>query len=83
MERGAASRLVASRHSRHSNATNERKWHSIADPGVVGFGGELGVELEFKAPESLEQKLLAQFNGAEHEEAELTPRPPIVKVVEV
>ena len=53
----------------------------IQDEYVELLATELGVELEFKAPESLEQKLLAQFNGAEHEEAELTPRPPIVTVL--
>ncbi|HZN36895.1 MAG TPA: translation initiation factor IF-2 N-terminal domain-containing protein, partial [Pirellulaceae bacterium] len=44
--------------------------------------GELGVEVEFKAAQSLEEKLLARFEQEEEEDAaSLTPRPPIVTVL--
>ena len=43
--------------------------------------GELGVEIEFKAAQSLEEKLLAQFEAEEEDTENLLPRPPIVTVL--
>jgi len=39
---------------------------------------ELGLDIEIKAPESLEDTLLSQFNGEAEDPATLQPRPPVV-----
>jgi translation initiation factor IF-2 len=52
----------------------------IADEYVELVAAELGVELEFKAPQSLEDQVLEQFESAD-DEAALSPRPPIVTVL--
>jgi translation initiation factor IF-2 len=52
----------------------------IADEYVELVAAELGVELEFKAPQSLEDQVLEQFESAD-DEAALAPRPPIVTVL--
>ncbi len=52
----------------------------IADEYVELVASELGVELEFKAPQSLEEQVLEQFQAAD-DEAALAPRPPIVTVL--
>ena len=42
---------------------------------------ELGLDVEFKAAASLEDKLLARFNGQEEDPEKLKSRPPIVTVL--
>ncbi|HEX5102476.1 MAG TPA: translation initiation factor IF-2, partial [Pirellulaceae bacterium] len=42
---------------------------------------ELGLDIEFKAATSLEEKLLARFESGEEDPAKLEPRPPIVTVL--
>jgi translation initiation factor IF-2 len=42
---------------------------------------EMGLEVEFKAAESLEVKLLSRFEEGEEDPATLEPRPPIVTVL--
>jgi translation initiation factor IF-2 len=39
---------------------------------------ELGVEIQFRQPESLEENLISQMESAEDSEQSLVPRPPIV-----
>ena len=53
----------------------------IPDEYVELIASECGVEVEFKAAETLEDKLLARFNGQEEAPANLQPRPPIVTVL--
>jgi translation initiation factor IF-2 len=53
----------------------------IPDEYVETIASECGVEVEFKAAETLEEKLLARFNGQEEDPANLQPRPPIVTVL--
>ncbi len=53
---------------------------AIPDEYVDLIAAELGVELEFKAPQSLEQQVLEQFEMAD-DDADLAPRPPIVTVL--
>ncbi len=53
----------------------------IPDEYVEMIASELGVEVEFKAAQTLEDKLLARFNGQEEDLANLKPRPPIVTVL--
>jgi translation initiation factor IF-2 len=53
----------------------------IPDEYVELIATELGLEVEFKAPDSLEDKLLARFNGQEEDPATLQPRPPVVTVL--
>ncbi len=43
--------------------------------------GELGVAVEFKAAQTLEEKLLARFEAEEEDPQTLQPRPPIVTVL--
>ena len=52
----------------------------IADEYVELVATELGVELQFKAPQSLEEQVLEEFASAD-DEAALVPRPPIVTVL--
>jgi translation initiation factor IF-2 len=52
----------------------------IADEYVELVASELGVELEFKAAQSLEQQVLEEFSATD-EEANLVSRPPIVTVL--
>jgi len=52
----------------------------IADEYVALVATELGVELEFKSPQSLEMQVLEEFESAD-DEAALVPRPPIVTVL--
>src|SRR5439155_9560122 len=54
---------------------------TIPDEYVELIASEVGVEVEFKAPPSLEEKLLARFNGQEEDAEKLKPRPPIVTVL--
>lgn len=51
--------------------------HQIDEEIIELLAAELGLEIEFKQPESLEDALLAKSAG-EDEEAQLEPRPPIV-----
>ena len=53
----------------------------IPEEYVELLATELGVELEFKQPESLEDQLMAQFEAEEEDPASLEPRPPIVTVL--
>ncbi|HEY2413138.1 MAG TPA: translation initiation factor IF-2 [Pirellulaceae bacterium] len=53
----------------------------IPDEYVETIASEVGVEIEFKAAQTLEDKLLARFNGQEEDPANLQPRPPIVTVL--
>lgn len=53
----------------------------IQDDFVELLASELGVELEFKAAESLEDKLLAKFNGEADDTETKQPRAPIVTVL--
>jgi translation initiation factor IF-2 len=53
----------------------------IPDEYVELIASELGLEVEFKAAPSLEEELLARFNGQEEDPATLQPRPPIVTVL--
>jgi len=53
----------------------------IPDEYVELLATELGLELEFKAPPTLEEKLLARFEEADEDPANLQPRPPIVTVL--
>jgi translation initiation factor IF-2 len=53
----------------------------IPDEYVELIASELGVEVEFKTPASLEEKLLARFNGQEEDPEKLKARPPIVTVL--
>src|SRR5258705_2373342 len=53
----------------------------IPDEYVELIASELGLEVEFKTPPSLEEQLLARFNGQEEDAANLKPRPPIVTVL--
>ena len=53
----------------------------IPDEYVELIAAELGLEVEFKAAQSLEDKLLAHFEGQEDAEESLAPRPPIVTVL--
>jgi translation initiation factor IF-2 len=53
----------------------------IPDDYVELLVAEFGVDLDFKAAESLEEKVLAQFAAAEADETNLEPRPPIVTVL--
>ena len=53
----------------------------IPDDLVELLVSELGLEVEFKAAQSLEDKLLARFTEGEEDEATLEPRPPIVTVL--
>jgi translation initiation factor IF-2 len=54
---------------------------AIPDEYVELIASELGVEVEFKTPPTLEEELLARFNGQEEDPANLQPRPPIVTVL--
>jgi translation initiation factor IF-2 len=54
---------------------------AIQDDYVELLASDLGVELEFKAAETLEQKFLAKFNGASEDTEQQQPRPPIVTVL--
>jgi len=54
---------------------------AIPDEYVELIASELGVEVEFKSPPTLEEQLLARFNGQEEDPANLKPRPPIVTVL--
>jgi len=53
----------------------------IPDEYVEMIASELGLEVEFKQPPSLEEKLLARFEGVPDEPESLQPRPPIVTVL--
>jgi translation initiation factor IF-2 len=53
----------------------------IPDEYVELIAAELGVELDFKQPESLEEQALAGFDDNAEDEAALEPRPPIVTVL--
>ncbi|MCU0876853.1 MAG: translation initiation factor IF-2 [Pirellulaceae bacterium] len=53
----------------------------IPDDYVELLVAEFGVDLDFKAAESLEEKVLAQFAAADSDESLLEPRPPIVTVL--
>jgi translation initiation factor IF-2 len=53
----------------------------IPDDYVELLVAEFGVDLDFKAAESLEEKVLAQFAAADADESLLEPRPPIVTVL--
>jgi translation initiation factor IF-2 len=53
----------------------------IPDEYVELVASEVGVEVEFKAAQSLEEQLLARFNGQEEDPENLKPRPPIVTVL--
>lgn len=53
----------------------------IPDEFVETIAADAGVEVEFKAAESLEEKLLARFNEEEEDPEKLKPRPPIVTVL--
>src|SRR6185436_18526770 len=53
----------------------------IPDEYVELIAAELGLEVEFKAAQSLEDKLLAHFEDQEDAEESLVPRPPIVTVL--
>src|SRR4029079_17958996 len=53
----------------------------IPDEYVELIAAELGLEVEFKAAQSLEDKLLAGFESQEDAEESLAPRPPIVTVL--
>jgi translation initiation factor IF-2 len=53
----------------------------IPDEYVELIASELGVEVEFTTPASLEEKLLARFNGQEEDPEKLKARPPIVTVL--
>src|SRR5262249_25410184 len=53
----------------------------IPDEYVELIASELGVEVEFKAAASLEEKLLARFEVEEEDPAKLQPGPPIVTVL--
>ena len=53
----------------------------IPDEYVELVAAELGLEVEFKAPPSLEEKLLARFAQQEDDPAKLRPRPPIVTML--
>ena len=53
----------------------------IPDELVEMLIAELGVEIEFKAAQSLEDKLLSQFESEEDDAEQLKPRPPIVTVL--
>jgi translation initiation factor IF-2 len=53
----------------------------IPDEYVETIASDVGVEIEFKAAQTLEDKLLARFNGQEEDAATLQPRPPIVTVL--
>jgi translation initiation factor IF-2 len=54
---------------------------AIPDEYVELIASELGLEVEFKTPPTLEEQLLARFNGHEEDAANLKPRPPIVTVL--
>jgi translation initiation factor IF-2 len=53
----------------------------IPDEYVELVASEVGVEVEFKAAATLEEKLLARFTSEEADPATLQPRPPIVTVL--
>jgi translation initiation factor IF-2 len=53
---------------------------AIPDEYVEMIAAELGVELDFKSSQSLEDQVLEQFEGEEEAES-LQPRPPIVTVL--
>jgi translation initiation factor IF-2 len=53
----------------------------IPDEYVDLISAELGVEVEFKAAASLEEELLARFDGQGDDPDTLQPRPPIVTVL--
>jgi translation initiation factor IF-2 len=53
----------------------------IPDEYVELIASELGVEVEFKAAASLEEKLLARFEVEDDDPEKLKPRPPIVTVL--
>jgi translation initiation factor IF-2 len=54
----------------------------IPDEYVELIAAELGLEVEFKAAQSLEEQLLARFDAGQEEDAgALAPRPPIVTVL--
>jgi translation initiation factor IF-2 len=53
----------------------------IPDEYVELVAAELGLEVEFKAPPSLEEKLLARFAAQEDDPSKLRPRPPIVTML--
>src|SRR5207237_3742870 len=53
----------------------------IPDEYVELVASEVGVEVEFKSPPTLEEQLLARFNGQEEDAEKLKPRPPIVTVL--
>lgn len=50
----------------------------IQNDYVELLAAELGLDLEFKQPESLEDTVMARFEAEEEDEASLLPRPPIV-----
>lgn len=50
----------------------------IADEYVEVLAAELGVDLEFKAPETLEDALITKIRETEDAEDDLQPRPPVV-----
>src|SRR5437764_1096376 len=54
---------------------------TFPDEYVELIASELGVEVEFKAAASLEDQLLARFNGQDEDPEKLKPRPPIVTVL--
>ncbi len=54
---------------------------AIPDEYVELIASELGVEVEFTTPATLEEKLLARFNGQEEDPEKLKARPPIVTVL--
>jgi translation initiation factor IF-2 len=53
----------------------------IPDEYVELIASELGLEVEFRAPPSLEDQLLARFDVEEAHPENLKPRPPIVTVL--
>jgi translation initiation factor IF-2 len=53
----------------------------IPDEYVELIASELGLEVEFKAPPTLEEQLLARFDTPEEDPEKLKPRPPIVTVL--
>jgi translation initiation factor IF-2 len=53
----------------------------IPEEYVELIASELGLDVEFKAPASLEERLLSRFAGEEDDPETLQPRPPIVTVL--
>ncbi|GAF68953.1 unnamed protein product, partial [marine sediment metagenome] len=52
---------------------------AVLDPEITEFiAEELGLQIEFKQPVSMEDELLAKFQGLEDDPADLVVRPPVI-----